>query len=145
MTVCASIGLPSIATPRSSTCVTGVPSITSTPIRFNFFRVLRASDSGKVASILGAASIRIMRAEFVSICRKSEASALCASSAIAPAISTPVGPAPTSTNVSSSCTFCGSVSISAASKASKMSRRIDVASIIDFSPGASCSHSGCPK
>src|SRR6185437_6363827 len=73
----------------------------------------------KANSILGKASTSTMCAAFGSICRKSEASVLCASSAIALAISTPVGPAPTSTNVRGAWRCSGSGSISAASEASQ--------------------------
>ena len=51
-----------------------------------------------------------------SIARKSLRSVSCASSAIWPAISTPVGPAPTTTNVSQRGRRAGSASASAASK-----------------------------
>ena len=58
-----------------------------------------------------------------------------------PAISTPVGPAPMMTKVSSASRFCGSVSRSARSNATRMRRRKVVASSSVFSPGANGSHS----
>ena len=58
------------------------------------------SDGGKLVSTRSAASTSRMRAVRGSIARKSRRSVSRASSAIWPAISTPVGPAPTTTNVS---------------------------------------------
>jgi len=63
----------------------------------------------------------------------------------APASSTPVGPPPTSTNVSSRRRRAGSGSRSARSKASRIRRRISSASSRVFSPGASFSHASWPK
>jgi len=77
--------------------------------------------------------------------RKSRPSDWRAISAIAPDISTPVGPAPTTTKVSSARRAASSRSCSAASKARRKRRRISVASSTVFSPGAIGSHSGCPK
>ena len=57
-------------------------------------------EPSKAGSSRGPASTRMTRAERGSMVRKSAASALRASSAIAPAISTPVGPPPTTTKVS---------------------------------------------
>ena len=59
----------------------------------------------------------------------------------APASSTPVGPPPTRTKVSSSRRRAGSVSRSARSNAIKMRRLIVMASSSVLSPGAYCSHS----
>ena len=68
--------------------------------RDRFARASR-SGSGNVASTYGPASSRMMRAEPGSKWRKSRASDCRAISASAPASSTPVGPPPTTTNVSS--------------------------------------------
>ena len=74
--------------------------------------------------------------------RNSSRSVWRAISASAPAISTPVGPPPTITNVSSRRRSSGSGVRSATSKASSMRRRISVASSRLFSPGANFSQSG---
>ena len=67
--------------------------------------------------------------------RNSSRSVWRAISASVPASSTPVGPPPTSTNVSSSCCRAASVSRSARSNASRMRRRISSASSSVFRPG----------
>src|SRR5437879_622327 len=67
---------------------------------------------------------------------------LCARPATDPAISTPVGPAPTSTKVKSACRFSSSLSFSACSKAHRIWLRISVACLIDLSPGANFAQSG---
>ena len=82
---------------------------------------------------------------FVSAERKSRRSASWASSAICPAISTPVGPAPTTTNVSQLWRRSGSVSTSAASNAPSTRLRISSAPESDFSSGACSRHSSWPK
>ena len=91
------------------------------------------------------ASTSTMRARAVSMARNSSRSVCRAISASVPASSTPVGPPPTSTNVSSSRWRAGSVSRSARSNASRMRRRIAIASSSVFSPGAYGSHSSWPK
>ena len=63
-------------------------------------RPSRESEGGKLVSTRSAASTSRMRALRGSMSRKSRRSVSRASSAIWPAISTPVGPAPTTTNVS---------------------------------------------
>jgi hypothetical protein len=68
-----------------------------------------------------------------------------ASSAIWPAISTPVGPAPTTTKVSSSSMSCSSSESSASSKAPKILPRSSSASSMLFMPGANLANSPCPK
>ena len=69
--------------------------------RAGFVRLRRACRR-TAGSTCGAASSRMIRAWRVSIAAEVVASSVrCASSAICPAISTPVGPAPTTTNVSS--------------------------------------------
>ena len=80
-----------------------------------------------------------------SIVRKSRGSVSRASSAIWPAISTPVGPAPTTANVSHFARFSGSGSISAASNAARIRRRTSSARSSDFTSGARSAHSGWPK
>ena len=72
------------------------------------------------------------RVDAAEVCR----SVWLAISASAPASSTPVGPPPTTTNVSQRLHAVGSASRSAASKARSTRRRISVASSIVFSPGA---------
>ena len=68
-----------------------------------------------------------------------------ASSAIWPAISTPVGPAPTITNVSQAARRSGSCSISAASKAARMWLRTISALSSDLTSFACSLHSSWPK
>jgi hypothetical protein len=79
------------------------------------------------------------------MCRKFRWSARCESSAIWPAISTPVGPPPTTTKESHARRSSGSVTTSAASKAPKIRPRSSSASSIDFMPGAQSLNSSCPK
>jgi hypothetical protein len=62
-----------------------------------------------------------------------------------PVSSTPVAPAPTTTNVSQILRRRGSGSRSAISKAPKMRPRSSSASSIVFIPGAWCANSGCPN
>ncbi len=75
----------------------------------------------------GPASRRMTRASLASMRRKSGCNETRAISAIAPAISTPVGPPPTMTKVSSALR-CSVRASSAFSKTSKILRRIAVAS-----------------
>ena len=91
------------------------------------------------------ASTSTTRAVAESMLRKSRTIALRASSAMAPASSTPVGPPPTMTKVSSLRRSSGSSVTSACSKAARMRARISVASPIVFRPGAASSHSSWPK
>ena len=86
--------------------------------------------------VRGPASISTMRAALVSIDRNSSRSVWRAISASVPASSTPVGPPPTSTNVSSSRCRAASFSRSARSKASRIRRRISSASSSVFNPCA---------
>ena len=83
-------------------------------------------------STAGAASSRITRALVESMCRNAPLSVWSASSAICPAISTPVGPAPTTTNVSSFSRRSGSLDRSACSNAPRMRPRSSSASSIDL-------------
>jgi len=80
-----------------------------------------------------------MRADCGTIARKSRVMELRASSAMAPAISTPVGPPPTTTNVSSARRSASLFSISARSNAVRILARTRVASSIVLMPGASFS------
>ena len=67
------------------------------------------------------------------------------SSAIWPAISTPVGPPPTTTNVSHARLASGSSSSAAISNAPKILPRSSRASLIVFIPGAQRENSSWPK
>ncbi len=82
-------------------------------------------------------SMRMTRTVLVSKWRKSARKVWRLISAIAPAISTPVGPAPTIAKVRAACRAAASVSISACSNARRNRDRMRVASSIVFSPGAS--------
>ena len=93
--------------------------------------------SGKAPRIAGPPSRSMMRDDPGSKCRKSRASECREISASAPAISTPVGPPPMTTNVSCASCRAGSVSRSARSNASSIARRISSASSSVLSPGAS--------
>ena len=77
--------------------------------------------------------------------RNSERSVLVASSRICPASSTPVGPAPTSANVSQLRRSAGSAAVSAISNAPYTRRRMASASSSVFMPGAQPAYSSCPK
>ena len=85
---------------------------------------------------MSTASTRMMRALVGSIRRKSFFSVRWASSAICPAISTPVGPAPTTTKVRARSASTADSASSASSKAPKIRPRSSSASSIDFIPGA---------
>src|SRR5699024_2260798 len=93
----------------------------------------------------GAASSRMTRAAAGSIRRKLFLSVCCASSATWPAISTPVGPAPTITKVSNRLRCSSSSVISACSKQPMIRLRSSSASSTDFMPGAHCSKWSLPK
>jgi hypothetical protein len=69
----------------------------------------------------------------------------CASSAICPASSTPVGPAPTIANVIHASRSTGSDPCSASSNAPRIRLRSRFASSSVFIPGASWAHSSWPK
>ena len=87
--------------PFRSTLVTMAPSWISTPIFSSRAAARLPSFSPIGGSTAGAASSKITRALVESMCRNEPFSVYSASSAICPAISTPVGPAPTTVNVSS--------------------------------------------
>ena len=101
----------------------------------------RAAARERSASTAGPPSSRMIFDELGSKCRKSFASDSRAISASAPAISTPVGPPPMMTNVSSGRRRAGSGSRSARSNASSTRRRISSASSSVFRPGACGRHS----
>jgi len=109
---------------------------TSTPILVSRSTARPPSFSPKAPSTAGAASSRITRASVGSIRRKSRLRVRLASSEICPAISTPVGPAPTTTKVIRRSTSAGVEASSASSKEPKMRPRSSSASSIDFIPGA---------
>ena len=96
---------------------------------------LAESDGGKPVSTRSAPSTSSTRALAVSARRKSRTLSW-AISAICPAISTPVGPAPTTTNVSHARRRSASGSHSAASSAVRMRVRMSSAPSSDFSSGA---------
>ena len=70
---------------------------------------------------------------------------MCASSAICPTSSTPVGPAPITTKVSHSARSVGSAASSAISNFDRMASRVNRASSIVFIPGAYSANSSLPK
>ena len=80
-----------------------------------------------------------------SIRRKSCCKVRRATSAIAPAISTPVAPPPTITKVRRRARSAASSTTSARSKASRNRRLISVASAMCLRPGANGSQSSRPK
>ena len=87
--------------PVASTSVTLVPRRTSTPMAGEPPRGRRRPAAHRTTgSTVSTASTRMIRARVGSIRRKSFFRVRLASSAICPAISTPVGPAPTTTKVS---------------------------------------------
>ena len=120
--------------PSPSHWVTAAPSRNSTPSRIRARAATVDSRGGKLGNRRGPASTRTMRAVVGSIRRKSRVSAALASSARAPASSTPVGPPPMMTKVKSRCRSAASSLSSARSKARRMRRRIVVASSIFFCP-----------
>jgi hypothetical protein len=95
--------------------------------------------------MLGPASASTMRDSAVRIDWNSSDNVWWAISAMAPAISTPVGPPPTMTEVSIRFLTAGSASRSATSYASSIRARTRSASSSVFRAGANCAHSGWPK
>ncbi len=132
--------------PRSSTSVTIAPSITSTPSPSSSFLVFSPSLAPNGGSTCPAASTSSTRALSEEMARKSRLRVRRDSSAIWPAISTPVGPAPTTTNVSrwSVGRPCIAAS-SASSKAPKIRPRSSSASSMLFMPGAYSAKWSLPK
>ena len=131
--------------PHSSTSTTIAPSCTSTPSFSSAFLVFSPSVLPNGGSTCGAASSSTTRARRVLIRRKSWRSVRCASSTIWPAISTPVGPAPTTTKVSSRSISSSLSEISASSKAPKIRPRSSSASSMLFMPGANSANWSLPK
>ena len=123
-------------TESESTSVTIAFSTTSTPDRSSDRWVLRPRRGPNGGRTWSAPSIRMMRAAAGSMRRNCPRSVTRESSAIWPAISTPVGPAPTTTKVSSFCRSSGESATSAFSKAEKMRARSSRASSMVFMPGA---------
>ena len=136
----ASIRSPPSETPPQSHSVTPAPRRTSTPSCSSERRAASDNEGSNGASRRGPASTRMMRVERGSMERKSIASARLASSAMAPAISTPVGPPPTTTKFNSRRRSSGSVSVSARSNASRMRRR-KIGGVVD---GLQARRIGCP-
>ena len=121
---------------RRRPAATAVPSRTVTPSRSSWRLAFADRLGGYGGRTRSAASSRMISASAGWMARKSLRSVSLAISPSAPASSTPVGPAPTTTNVSQGCRRPASVSRSAISKASRMRERISVASSMVLSPGA---------
>ena len=131
------------ASPSMSTTVWLVRGVTPS---FLSERSARAdSDGAKLPSTRSAVSTSRIRPVLGSIALKSPRRVSRAISAIWPAISTPVGPAPTTTKVSQPVRRAGSGSSSAPSKALRMRRRTSSALSSDFTSGACSAHSSWPK
>ena len=134
-----------ISMPVASTPVTIEFSHTSTPRCCSCLTVRAESRCPNVPSTESVASTSTTSASAGSMERKLSRSVRRATSVSWPAISTPVGPAPTTTNRIHSARLAGSVSSSAASKAPKIRARSVIASSMLFSPGAFVANSGWPK
>ena len=145
MTVLLAMRSPATITPSLSIDSTAFPSITSTPNFLSRFRAARESPGANVPRGRWPASTRMIRADLGSTRRKSCFSVLSIMTAIALAISTPVGPAPTRTNVNRCRCNMGSSSASAISKAVSILFLIATASARFFNPGAYFSYSLWPK
>ena len=144
-TVRASIRSPLTSTPLASMSSTLPPTRTSTPSASNERRAITDNFSSNVGSTRGPDCTSTTRACAGSKLRNSASMPKRASSAIAPASSTPVGPPPTIRKVSSALRSTGSSVISARSKAMSNRRRISVASSIRFKPGANTFQASLPK
>ena len=109
-------------------------------------RLVAAAPRDRRPSTCGAPSSRSTRAWCGSMRRKSRVSAWNATSLMAPASSTPVGPPPTTTKVSHSrCDAPDRCARSASSNAERMRLRISSASSMVLRPGATPCHSSWPK
>ena len=144
-TVRATIRSSPMHTACGSTDVTIVLDRTSTPSSRRSRSACAARSSANVGRMRGPPSSRMTRAVAVSMRRKSPRKLWRAIVGNIPANSTPVGPPPTITNVRYAARSASSVAFSASSNAVRKRRRISIASSTFFSPGASASHSGCPK
>ena len=131
--------------PSASISVTGALSSTSTPRWRRSFSARLLRLWGNAPSTFGVASNSSTWALLGSISRYSPRSTRWASSAIWPASSTPVGPAPTTANVNHAWRSAGSDCCSAISNAPRMRLRTRPASSSVFIPGAIRSHSRWPK
>ena len=139
--------------PSGSESVTDSPSMSTTvrltkivtPRPSSERAALRDSEAGKPLSTRSSASTRMTRAVRGSMARKSPCSVSRASSPIWPAISTPVGPAPTTTNVISVARASGSLSISAASNARRIGERTSMALSSVLTSAANSRQCSCPK
>ena len=120
-------------------------SCTSTPMPSSSCRAWVDSASPKWLSTAPAASSRTTLVVAGSKLRKLPLSVRRESSAICPAISTPVAPAPTTTKVSQASRASGSVSSSASSYAPKILPRSSRASSMVFMPGAYSAKWSLPK
>ena len=145
ITVRAWMKLSFVRTPSALMSCTLTPSCTVTLRCRSCSSALRESSTSNTGSTRSAASSKMIRASRGSMCLKSRSIVSRAISEMAPAISTPVGPAPTMTKVISRSRSTGSLVTSAFSNASSRRRRMSSASSSVFSPGANCSHSGWPK
>ena len=144
-TVALGILIPSATTPCSSTVSTLTPVRTFTPSFVSRRVTRRDSGSAKVGRTRLPASSKMMALFDGSTRRKfprKVTRTICAKDA---ASSTPVGPAPTSTNVICRVRSHSSSVIVASSNAPRILVRIVSASLRFLSPGAKCAKSSCPK
>ena len=132
-------------TPRASTSTTVRDSSGVTPILSSERSARADSDGGKLPSTRSAASTSTIRPVLGSAERKLPRRLSRASSAIWPAISTPVGPAPTTTNESQDPRSSGSGAISAASNALRIAERVTSALSSDLTSCANSPHASWPK
>ena len=121
------------------------PSWTSIPSHRRSLSARRDSVSGNVFSTRRLESRSTIRACDVSTDRYSVCRMRWASSATCPAISTPVGPAPTIANVIHASRSSAVSAASASSNAPRIMLRSRLASSTDFMPGASTAQSSRPK
>ncbi len=136
---------PPTVAPSGVMLSTACPVSTTTPSSSSLRRAYWPRSSGKVDRMRGPASTSRTRAVRGSMRRKSRANVKRASSATAPAISTPVGPPPTTMVVISAFCRAGSSLISACSKFISSRARIRRAFSMVFRPGAISAQSSCPK
>ena len=136
---------PRTSSPVRSTLVTIECMCCSTPSLRSARAALADSTGPNEASGASPPSNSSTRASCGTIRRNSARSVRVASSRICPASSTPVGPPPTSANVSQRRASSWLVALSAISNAPNTRRRIVSASAIDFIPGANSPNSSCPK
>ncbi len=132
-------------TPRASTSITVRESIGLTPIRSSERRARSDSAGGKLESTRSPASTSTMHPLPGSAVRKLRRRLSRASSAICPAISTPVGPAPTTTNESQEPRSSSERAISAASNALRIAERVTSALSSDLTSWANSPHASWPK